>query len=269
MSLVEEEVRQIVVFLSVERLRTLTELTNSASMAVSLHQETLSLGASLMNVTGTVEIALRNAICENLGRHFGVSNWLIQPPVSFQWRGNERDKVTKALDSARRAKYSKLSQQEKGNLDQLAYPNGRPSGISHLRRAKDRRKQIAVTDGSVVSELTFYFWKRLFGPEYNQTLWRTTLKRMFPDRSITRAAVAIKLEKIYQSRNRLAHHEPVLHNRFDDTIAAIQFVADNLRVANGTQDSALGKLIADDLVSVQSRADALHTKLNSYRARKD
>jgi hypothetical protein len=39
-----------------------------------------------------------------------------------------------------------------------------------------------------------------------------------------RAQIAENLEHIYQARNRLAHHEPVLHKRFRDAIAAIEFV---------------------------------------------
>jgi len=265
MALEESEIAQIAVLLSAERLAALSQLTGSTIVAIELHQETLSLGASLMNLTATIEIALRNAVCENLGQHFGVPNWLFQPPVPFLWRPTERGKITGPLDSARRAKYSKLSQAQKGDLDQQAYPNGRPPNTSHLKRAKDRRKQIAVSDGSVIAELTLYFWKRLFGPDYDQSLWRTTLKRTFPNKKISRATVAEKLEEIYQSRNRLAHHEPVLHKRFRGTMTSIQFVIENLGMPDATPDSALAKLVAQEIAEVTSRANALHARLDSYR----
>jgi hypothetical protein len=125
--------------------------------AIELHQETLRLGASLMSVTATVEIALRNSVCENLSHHFGVPNWLLQPPVPFQWRLPEQKKITMALDSARRAEYSKLTQAQKGALDALAYPRGRPPNVSHLKRAQDRRRRITVTEGKIIAELTLYF----------------------------------------------------------------------------------------------------------------
>src|SRR5690606_33438510 len=112
---------------------------------------TLVIGASLMNVIATVEIALRNAICANLSQHFGTPNWLIAPPAPFEWRATERDKGTKALDSARRAEYAKLNQQEKAALDALAYPNGRPANVSHAARAKARRNQILVSDGKIIA----------------------------------------------------------------------------------------------------------------------
>ena len=250
--------------LSPERLGKLTQLTGSAEQAIELHQETLRLGAALMNVTAVVEIALRNAVCENLSHHFAVANWLIQPPVPFQWLSEEQGKITKALDSARRAKYSKMTQAEKAALDALAYPNGRPVGTAHLARARARRRHIPVTDGQVIAEVTLYFWKRLYGPEYDQTLWRTTLKRTFPNKSLTRARVAEQLEHIYQSRNRLAHHEPVVHERFIETMAGIEFMIQNLGLRTPDPNSALAILLAGEIADVKAKAEALHARLAAF-----
>ena len=52
--------------LSPERLGALRTLTGSAEAAIELHQVTLQVGAALMVVTATVEIALRNAVGETL-----------------------------------------------------------------------------------------------------------------------------------------------------------------------------------------------------------
>jgi hypothetical protein len=141
------EVAAIVRLLSPERLRALTTVSGSEKAAIELHQETLRLGSALMTVTATVEIVLRNSVSENLCHYFGVPNWLTQTPAHFQWREPERQKIVQALDSARRAEYSKMSQTEKAALDTLAYPNGRPANTSHLTRAKDRRKRIQVSEG--------------------------------------------------------------------------------------------------------------------------
>ena len=228
MTIGDEDVGAITRMLSVERLNALSVLTGSKLLAIQLHQDTLRVGALLMTVIATIEIALRNTVCENLTEYFGVQDWLRRPPAPFQWREPELKKVKTAHDSARRAEYSKLSQSAKHGLDAQAYPNGRPLNKSHLDRAKDRRKQINVSDGKVIAELTFYFWKRLYGPEYEQELWRTSLKRTFPNKRVLRSNIAIQLEHIYQARNRLAHHEPVLHRRFDETLNAINFVATHL-----------------------------------------
>ena len=225
----------------------------------------MQLGTSLMNVTATIEIALRNTVAENLSHHFGVPNWLQQPPVAFRWKEPERKKIMAAVDSAKRAEYAKLSQARKAQLDMLAYPQGRPANISHLRRAKERRRHIVVTEGKVIAELTMYFWKRLYGPEYDQTLWRTTLKRTFPDKSLSRAVVATQFEQLYQSRNRLAHHEPVLHRRFADTMTAIEFITQRFGANGPSADTPLATLLADDIAEVRARERALSDRLDAFR----
>jgi len=162
--MVSSDVNVLVSLLSPERMKALTDLTGSIEKAIELHQETLRLGSALMNVIATIEIALRNLVCLCLEKHFGVSNWLSQPPVAFPWKELKQVKIRLALDSARRASYSKLSQTEKSALDILAYPAGRPHNIPHLKRSKDRRRLLSVTEGKIVAELTLYFWKRLYSP---------------------------------------------------------------------------------------------------------
>ena len=105
MALNDEDVGTLTIYLSPERLAALTELTGSAREAIDLHQETLRVGALLMNVLASIEIALRNSVCANLSQHFGQPNWFLHPPPPFQWRKSEKDKIEKALDSARRAEY--------------------------------------------------------------------------------------------------------------------------------------------------------------------
>lgn len=252
-------------FLSAERLSNLTTLTGSPEAAIELHQETLQAGGALMAVTASIEIALRNAVYDNLGQHFTVLNWLQQPPVGFTWRDPEKNKIAQAIDSAKRDSYAKLNSGQRATLDTLAYPAGIPANTSHLRRVKSRRKHITVTDGKVIAELTLYFWKRLYGPEYEASLWRTTLKKTFPDKSLKRADISTQLEHIYQSRNRLAHHEPVLHQRFANTIHAIEFVMQRLGLRVPNVHSPLATMLADDLAQAVAKATALHAKLDAYR----
>ncbi|WP_414832857.1 hypothetical protein [Afifella sp. YEN Y35] len=260
-----QHVAQLTVLLSPDRLASLTELTGSAETAIELHQATLQLGSRMMHVTATIEIALRNTVADNLSRYFGVPNWLQQPPIAFRWKEPERKKIEGAVDSAKRAEYAKLSQAQKAQLDAIAYPRGRPPNTPHLRRAKERRRQITVTEGKVIAELTLYFWKRLYGPEYDHLLWRTTLKRTFPDKSLTRAAIAIQLEQLYQTRNRLAHHEPVLHQRFSDTMTAIDFIVQRLGTTSPSPETPLATLLADDIYEVRAQEEALSARLRAFR----
>lgn len=251
--------------LSAERLANLTALTGSAEAAIELHQETLKLGASLMHVTATIEIALRNTVAENLSHYFGVANWLQHPPAAFFWKDPERNNIAKAVDSAKRAAYSKLSQSDKAALDTHAFPNGRPANIQHLQRAKARRQYLVVTEGKVIAELTLHFWKRLYGPEYDQSLWRTTLKTTFPDKTLSRAAVAAQLEHIYQSRNRLAHHEPVLHRRFADTMKAIEFFSQRLGAPKPDPKTPLATLLKEEIDALRAKEAELRARLDAYR----
>ena len=94
----------------------------------------------------------------------------------------------------------------------------------HVVRVQRRQDKISVTDGQMISELALGFWKGLYGQKYQHTLRVPTLKRTIPNRKISRSEVASRLETIYQSRNRLAHHEPVLDKRFGDTVGAVEFV---------------------------------------------
>lgn len=266
MPIEQTDTAALTLLLSPERLGLLSQLTGNVKAAIELHQETLRLGAALMNITASIEIALRNAICENLGQHFAVAGWLLNPPAPFQWKITEAKKIKLALDSARKSEYAKLSQTEKHALDALAFPNGRPAHLSHLNRAKARRAQIQVSDGKIIAELTFYIWKRLCGPDYEHTLWKPALKRVFPYKKITRSQVADHLENLYQARNRLAHHEPVLHGRFTDAVAAINFLVEHLQASPPTDQTPLARLIAGDLAAVEVQAVALHAKLDAYRA---
>ena len=103
MALQDDDIGAVTLFLSPERLGKLTRLTGSAKDAIELHQETLSLGVSLMNVIATVEISLRNSICENLSQYFRTPDWLQNPPAPFAWKKDDRNKAPEALKNARRA----------------------------------------------------------------------------------------------------------------------------------------------------------------------
>jgi len=116
MPIQDEDIATLTLLLSPERLGLLTQLTGSAKVAIELHQETLSLGASLMAVTATLEIALRNSICENLSQHFGVPRWLQNPPLLFAGANQNKRKslrpsiarAARNIQSSRRLKRQPL-----------------------------------------------------------------------------------------------------------------------------------------------------------------
>ncbi len=63
-----------------------------------------------MNVIASIELSLRNSVCENLTVFFGAPGWLTRPTAPFQWKKIENWNAQKALESARRAEYSKMAQ---------------------------------------------------------------------------------------------------------------------------------------------------------------
>ncbi|QND48393.1 hypothetical protein HB780_22550 [Rhizobium lusitanum] len=77
--------------------------------------------------------------------------------------------------------------------------------------------------------------------------------------------MADNLEIVYQGRNRLAHHEPVLYNRFTETIAAIKYIAQHLEVRTPSDQTPLYRLIADDIAAVEASAVTLHSELDAFR----
>ncbi|CAE6822501.1 hypothetical protein [Paraburkholderia haematera] len=262
--LTDEEITAVAALLSGERLGTFQAMAGNTRAAVALHQELLQLAGALMSVTAVVEIALRNAVCDKLTEYFGVEGWLRRPPAPFAWKDEERGKIEVAVRSAQRASYAKLNSSEKRALDEVAFRRGVPPGLRHEFRLNARQKTIAVRSGQVITQLTMYFWKRLFSSDYEQTLWRSSLKRVFPDKRVDRSAIATQLEHIYQTRNRVAHHEPVYGRRLFDTLAAVDFVVSNLGVADSDGCTPLRKMLRPEHATLENQAHALQIRIDAF-----
>ena len=224
MELSDEALAAVTLLLSGERLGTFLKLAGSPRPAIALHQQTLQVAGSLMCVTAIVEIALRNTICDQLAAYFGRGDWLRNPPAPFIWREQEKTRIGEAIASAQRAAYAKLNMAQKHAIDDRLFRDGVPTALSHEKHSKIRQRSLLVSNGQVIAQLTLFFWMRLFSTDYEAALWRPVLKRVFPDKQLRRADVAVQLECIYQTRNCIAHHEPVYGHRLRDTLEAIRFV---------------------------------------------
>jgi hypothetical protein len=262
--LTDEDIAAVAALLSGERLNTFQSLAGTTRAAVALHQQMLQVAGALMSVTAVVEIALRNAVCDRLAEHFGVGGWLRRPPGPFTWKDEERAKIEAAVRGAQRAAYAKLKPTEKHALDEAAFRRGVPAALRHEFRLDARQRAISVRSGQVITQLTMYFWKRLFSSDYEQALWKSALKRIFPNKRINRSAVAIRLERIYQTRNRVAHHEPVWGEMLFDTLAAVDFVASNLGVAGTDGHTPLRKLLLPEHAALENQARALQVKIDAF-----
>ena len=101
-----------------------------------------------------------------------------------------------------------------------------------VEEAKERLRQTgkAVTPPHVVAALSFGFWVFLLTRNYNQRLWRPTLRGAFPYvEKVTRQEAFVLLIELLEFRNRIAHHEPIfaspLRKRHSDILKIIGWIS--------------------------------------------
>lgn len=213
---------QVVDLISSERLRTFERQTDTQSRAIALHNQTLQLGASLMSLIALLELALRNSTNQRLIDDFGDTEWLLPGHNAVPLKRREKETIADATTYARRAAQSKLD-------DQLR-ANGQP--------VPRHPPPVPVSHGQILSQTTFAFWRRLYSDEYEVTLWKRSLKRVFPDKSLARADLSKALAAIHEARNRAAHHEPIYGEKLDQAMAALDFIRNHLGARAATEDTA-------------------------------
>ena len=141
--------------------------------AEALYVWNLRVSGAFHEVLGIFEVALRNALCEQLRAWHGKrpGTWLDDP--------------TAGLDDRRVEDITVASQ-----------------------RLADRNKP--NTEGRVVAELTFGFWRYLLAKRYHNSLWIPHLRLAFPGMKPQRRDVVYEIvEALHTLRNRVAHHEPI------------------------------------------------------------
>lgn len=225
-------------FISAERLETYRAHTDLEKKAVALHNHTLQLGTSLMAMIALLELSLRNITNQQLIDDFGDADWLLPNHTALPLKAFERSAIAKAYSHAQKAAYSKLSYQEKNELDRRAFPTGKPANLSHKKVAQKRQALFTPSHGQVISQTTLVFWKRLYANEYSSTLWKPSLKKVFPNKSLERSDVSTALETIYATRNRVAHHEPVFGHRLESCMEAIAFIRNSIGAKKGETETA-------------------------------
>ncbi|MCO8163868.1 Abi family protein [Pseudomonas sp. LJDD11] len=78
-----------------------------------------------------------------------------------------------------------------------------------------RSKATPGRTSTVVAELKFAFWIRLFAHRFESRVWASQIHRMFPGlpqgMSVTQCRETLynELESVRSIRNRIAHHEPI------------------------------------------------------------
>ena len=269
MSMDETDIKEITDLLSIERLGAINKergFENSVidASVIDLHQESLSLSGDLMSIVAVIEIALRNAVYQNLNDYFKANKRLFQSPKPFEWLESEERKIINASNFAKRAKYNKLHEYQKIKFKEQAYV---PEGTSYHDSLVIICDPISVSDGDIIAQLTFSFWKKMYAARYKKTLWNKTLNKTFPNEKLIRKSITKNLEIILKTRDRLAHHEPIWLGTFNKTISSIKFIAQKLNQPGQNSNSLLAKLLANDIKKIQTKADAFYAKISPKPAR--
>ena len=196
-SYTSQELDELEASLSRKRLEIyLASVRGDRAKAVRLHAWNTAVSAAFYGPLQGLEVTLRNAVHRELVKRYGPS-WHDNPDT-----GLDKGALARVSDAK-----SKLPR------------GGHEAEASRL-----------------VASLSFGFWVSLFGPggrlvsgrkaDYQMTLWRPALRRVFLHRKIlARKQAHGPLNDLRILRNRIAHHEPIFdrnligdHNRILDLV---------------------------------------------------
>jgi hypothetical protein len=99
-----------------------------------------------------------------------------------------------------------------------------------LDEAKDKliKRGKSLSPGGIVAELTFGFWVQLTARKYEKSLWVPYIHKAFPAITTDRKGLNNRLNGILWLRNRIAHHERILHLdlrlKYTEIIEAVRWI---------------------------------------------
>lgn len=162
----------------------LTEIRDDPERALALYEWNAQLAAAVFRDLAHVEIALRNAYDAALTAwSSGQAHWTAPGTPLFaplyRTRGTSRTDVNARSRAA---------------LDRARHDAGGPE----------------APPGKVVAELMFGFWRYLSSAAHEKTLWVPYLNRGFQP-GTSRKVVDGAVGRLHNVRNRVAHHEHLLH----------------------------------------------------------
>ena len=198
--------RKLVESLSADRLSKYLEYTrDDQTKALQTYTWNTAISAAFYGPLQGLEVALRNAMHRELSRRF-ETEWFDNDEVGLDSYAVEQVNAVK----------------------------------SKLRRT---RNNFEASD--VVAALVFGFWVSLLGTgghldtggqaDYQMTLWRPALRKIFPFRhELTRKQAHVPLHHLRIFRNRIAHHEPIFQRDLASDYERILEVAGWISPATAT-----------------------------------
>ncbi len=93
-----------------------------------------------------------------------------------------------------------------------------------VQRQESERRASPASTSAIVADLSAGFWVALLSSSYDVPYaWRYNLARVFPhDTMLVRPAAWEACDRILSLRNRVAHHEPILHLPLDQRYVEMQ-----------------------------------------------
>ena len=196
----EAEIAAMVGCLTGDRLSSYLRVAKGdRALALRLYAYNAEVSASFYMPLQTLEVTLRNALADRLDRGFGP-NWHGAPAFLHL-----SPRILQSIADAQ----SQLSAEGK-----------------------------AIDTPHTIAALPFGFWVALLGNGhgvYETKLWRPHLRKAFPNApGLVRKRCHGPLDSLRRLRNRIAHHEPILHGNLIADYQSILTVAGWL---NGTAAS--------------------------------
>ncbi len=157
--------------------------------AIALYERNTLLSEGFYGILQALEVSMRNSIHNVMAMDTGRTDWYDIPSLL---QASEQSSVTDA----------------KANIAKSKNP---------------------TTPGRVVAQLTFGFWVRLVARKYEKTIWVPHIHKSFPGLSKpNRISVFDRFDYIRDLRNRVAHHERIIHrplrSDYNRIIEALQWV---------------------------------------------
>ncbi|WP_329420228.1 hypothetical protein OG810_14235 [Streptomyces sp. NBC_01693] len=175
------------------RLQPYTAAAGSPRAGIRLYQWNVEVSGALYEALHVIEVVLRNALHEQLSqlqlKRHGGGSWLDSPFPELT------DRARSDIDQARRRAQEEIARKQSPPL--------RGGAV----------QRIVPSEGDIVAQLSFGFWRYLLASRYTHTLWLDALRHAFPELTPqTLAHVEGPVKRLHLLRNRVAHLEPVYSN---------------------------------------------------------
>lgn len=180
-------------YISAPRLQKYQAVCSTDQQALKLYQTNLRLSQAFYPMLSLVEVIIRNALNEELSKHFKDSDWL----------RNQRDKFMSDPRLTHRDTKSK----------RLRINHFLKTEVDHSIKTI-QKNHCVVTQSKIIADLKFGFWLALFDKTH-YTILNGAPIRIFTKlpSGANRVSVDETLTRIRDFRNRVYHNEPIIFKK--------------------------------------------------------